>query len=69
MFKWDLYIEVRIGKHLFDVFTIQNGLKQGNGLSSFIFNFGSEFVMKNLKETKGIGIEWASVPGWRLKFC
>jgi hypothetical protein len=29
MFLNETYIEVRIGKHLFDTFSIQNGLKQG----------------------------------------
>jgi hypothetical protein len=33
------HIEVRIGKHLFEGFTIQNGLKQGDALSPMLLNF------------------------------
>jgi hypothetical protein len=32
----ETYIEVRIGKHLSDSFPIQNGLKQGDALSSLL---------------------------------
>jgi hypothetical protein len=35
----ETYSKVRIGKHLFDSFAIQNGLKQGDALSPLLFNF------------------------------
>jgi hypothetical protein len=38
----ETYIKVRIGKHLFDIFPIQNGLKQGDALSPLLFNFACE---------------------------
>jgi hypothetical protein len=38
----ETYIKVRIGKHLSDNFSIQNGLKQGDALSPLLFNFTLE---------------------------
>jgi hypothetical protein len=35
----EMYSKVRIGKHLFDNFPIQNGLKQGDALSPLLFSF------------------------------
>jgi hypothetical protein len=35
----ETYSKVRIGKHLSDSFPIQNGLKQGDDLSTLLFNF------------------------------
>jgi hypothetical protein len=35
----ETYSKVSIGKHLSDAFSIQNGLKQGNALSTLLFNF------------------------------
>jgi hypothetical protein len=35
----ETYSKVRIGKHLSDSFPIQNGIKQGDVLSSLLFNF------------------------------
>jgi hypothetical protein len=35
----ETYSEVHVGKHLSDRFTIQNGLKQGDALSQWLFNF------------------------------
>jgi hypothetical protein len=42
----ETYIKVRIGKHSFDSFPIQNGLKQGDALSSLLFNFASEYAIR-----------------------
>jgi hypothetical protein len=35
----ETYNKVRVSKHLSDSFPIQNGLKQGDALSSLLFNF------------------------------
>jgi hypothetical protein len=39
----ETYSKVQIGKHLSDSFLIQNGLKQGDALSSLLFNFALQF--------------------------
>jgi hypothetical protein len=38
----ETYNNVHVGKHLFDSFPIQNGLKQGDALSPLLFNFALE---------------------------
>jgi hypothetical protein len=40
--------EVRIGKHLSDTFPIQNGLKQGNALSTLLFDFALEYAIRKV---------------------
>jgi hypothetical protein len=35
----EMYSKVRIGKHLSDMFPIQNGLKQGDALSPLLSTF------------------------------
>jgi hypothetical protein len=42
--------EVRIGKHLFDNFPIQNGLKQGDALSPLLFNYALEYAIRKVQE-------------------
>jgi len=37
----ETYSGVRVGNKLSDTFLIRNGLKQGDALSSLLFNFGS----------------------------
>jgi hypothetical protein len=39
------YSKVLIGKHLFDSFPIQNGLKQGDALSPLLCNFALEYAI------------------------
>jgi hypothetical protein len=39
MFLNETYITVRVGKHLSNMFPFRNGLKQGNALSPWLFNF------------------------------
>ena len=34
---------VHVGKNLFDMFPIRNGLKQGDALSPLLFNFALEY--------------------------
>jgi hypothetical protein len=41
---------VRIGKNLFDKFTVQNGLKQGGALSSLLFNFSLQYAIRRVQE-------------------
>jgi hypothetical protein len=35
----ETYGRVQVGKHLFDIFPIRNGLQQGDALSPLLFNF------------------------------
>jgi len=35
----EIYSKVRVGKHLPDMFPTTNGLKQGDAVTSFLFNF------------------------------
>jgi hypothetical protein len=39
---------VRVGKNLFDVFPIRNGLTQGDALSSLLFNFTLEYAIRRV---------------------
>jgi hypothetical protein len=43
-------MKVHIGKHLSDNFPIQNGLKQGDALSTLIFNFALEYSIRKVQE-------------------
>jgi hypothetical protein len=45
----ETYSKVRIGKHLFDSFPVQNGLKQGDALSPLLFNFALEYAIKKVQ--------------------
>ena len=38
----ETYSRVRVGKSLSDMFPFRNGLKQGDALSSLLFNFALE---------------------------
>jgi hypothetical protein len=47
----ETYSTVHIGNNLFDKFPIQNGLKQGDALSSLLFNFAlEEYAIKRVWE-------------------
>ena len=41
---------VQVGKHLSDMFSIKNSLKQGDALSSFLLNFASEYTIRRVEE-------------------
>ena len=38
----------RVGKHLSDMFPINNGLKQGDALSSLLFNIAVEYAIRRV---------------------
>ena len=43
--------KARIGNYLSSSFPIENGLKQGDALSSLLFNFALEFAIRKVQET------------------
>jgi hypothetical protein len=42
--------KIRIGKHLSDIFPVQNGLKQGDALPPLHFNFALEYAIRKVQE-------------------
>jgi hypothetical protein len=46
------YSKVCVGKYLYDVFPIQNGLKQVATLSSLLFNFALHDAITKVQESK-----------------
>jgi hypothetical protein len=46
----EIYCGVRVGKHSSDVYSITNGLKLGDVLSSLLFNFPLEYVMRLVRQ-------------------
>jgi hypothetical protein len=46
----ETYSKIRIGKNLSDAFPIQSGLELGDALSPLLFNFASEYAIRNVQE-------------------
>jgi hypothetical protein len=46
------YFKVHIHKHLSDTFPTQNGLKSGDALSPFLFNFPLEYATRKIQVNK-----------------
>jgi hypothetical protein len=45
----ETYSRFRVGNHLSDVFSVKNGLKQGDALSPLLFNFALEYAIKRVQ--------------------
>jgi len=45
----ETYSRVQVGKNLSDMFPIRNGLKQGDALSPFLFNFSLEYAIRRFQ--------------------
>jgi hypothetical protein len=43
------YSRVQVGKHLSDMFSIKNSLKQGDALSPFLLNFALEYTIRRVQ--------------------
>ena len=45
----ETYTGVRVGKNLFDMFPVRNGLKQGDALSPLLINFALECAIRRVQ--------------------
>jgi hypothetical protein len=46
----EIYSKIRIGKHFSDNFPIKNDLKEGDALSSLLFNFALECAVRKVQQ-------------------
>jgi len=53
----ETYSRVRVWKYLFDMFPIKSGLKQGDVLSSILFNFALEYTIMSVEGNRK-GFKW-----------
>jgi hypothetical protein len=44
----ETYSRVRVGKNFSKMFRITNGVKQGDALSPFLFNFALDFAIRRV---------------------
>jgi hypothetical protein len=48
----ETFNKFHVGKYLSDNFPIQNGLKQGDALLSLLYNFASDYAIRNAQESQ-----------------
>ena len=48
----ETYSKVRVGENVSDRFPIRNGLKQGDALSRFLFNFALEYAIRRVQASQ-----------------
>jgi hypothetical protein len=48
----ETYSSVQVGKHLYGMFPVKNGLKQGDTLSQLLFNFTLEYAIRKVQTRK-----------------
>ena len=48
MYPNETYTRVQVGRHLSDIFSFKNGLKQGDALSPLVFNFTLEYAVRKV---------------------
>jgi hypothetical protein len=48
----ETYSSVQVGKHLYGMFPVKNGLKQGDALSQLLFNFTLEYAIRKVQTRK-----------------
>jgi hypothetical protein len=49
MYQNETYSRVWVGKYLSDMCLIKNGLKQGEALSPFLFDYALEFTIRRVQ--------------------
>ena len=45
----ETYSRVLVGKHLSDIFPSRNGFKQGDAMSSLLFKFALEYIIRRVQ--------------------